>query len=92
MKKFKISKKFFGKNIYLEKLNKKNLSKDYKKWLNDKENSKFMEFRFIKMNNKNINIFLNNMINSKNDFSSDFYSVSNLTEAANIIQDSIKMS
>jgi histidinol-phosphate phosphatase family protein len=30
-------------------------------------------------------------INSKNNFSNEFYSVSNLTEAANIIQDSIKM-
>jgi histidinol-phosphate phosphatase family protein len=31
-------------------------------------------------------------VNSKNDFSNNFYSVSNLTEASNIIKDSIKMS
>jgi RimJ/RimL family protein N-acetyltransferase len=68
MKKIKIYKKFFGKNIYLEKINKKNLSKDYKKWLNDIENLKFMEFRFVNITNKNINIFLNNMIKSKNDY------------------------
>ena len=64
----KSKKKYFGNKIYLSLINKKNLSKNYKKWLNDKEKSKFMEFRFNNMNNLNINVFLNYMINSKKNY------------------------
>jgi RimJ/RimL family protein N-acetyltransferase len=75
----KNKKKYFGKKIYLTLINKKNLSKNYKKWLNNKENLEFIEFRFINMNNKNINSFLDYMINSKNDyFFGIFYNENNI--------------
>jgi len=80
----KNKKKYFGNKIYLTLINKKNLSKNYKKWLNDKENSKFMEFRFININDKNVNRFLDNTINSKNDYFFGIFYNENNTHIGNI--------
>ena len=75
---------FFGKKIYLTALNKNNLSKNYKKWLKDKDISKFTEFRFNKLRDKNINVFLKKIINSDNDYLFGIFDKKNNNHIGNI--------
>lgn len=52
------------KNFYLKTLKADNVSKDYVKWLNDYEVSKYTEQKYIKHNLKNVELYVTKMASS----------------------------